>query len=234
MEPLAAIFRRASLVLFGAGLVVGCDALGPPKKPSQRIVFAAESDPGHALAGVRMLHRGKVVATTDAEGQAPLQLTGQEGETFDFDVRCPQGFRSPNAPVSVVLRRTVEGSAPARFPIRCIPRERTLVVAVKAEGGANLPVLYLGREVARTDGSGAAHVAFRLASTDAVPLTLDTTEQPKLRPQNPSMTFHGADRDQLMPFAQKFDLEQPKPRATAPVRQAPEPLGPVRLDRHLR
>jgi len=106
------------------------------------------------------------------------------------------------------------------------------VVAVRAEGGANVPVLYLGREIARTDGSGAAHVAFRVASTDAVTLTLDTTEQPKLRPQHPSMSFHGAERDQLTAFAQKFEAEAAKPKPRVAPHAAPEPMGPVRLDRH--
>ncbi len=220
-------------VLVGAA---GCDALGPAKKPSQAIVFAAESDPGVALAGVQVLHRGKVAATTQADGMAPLQITGQEGETFDFDVKCPAGYRSPEAPIAVVLRRTAGPGVAARFPVRCVPRERSLVVAVRAEGGANLPLLYLGREVARTDASGAAHVAFRVAATDAVALTLDTTEQSKLRPQSPTMSFHGAERDQLLPFAQKFEVEAPKPKPAA-VRAPsppPEPIGPVRLNRHLR
>ncbi len=228
---------RASSALFAA-LAVGalaCDSLAPPKKPSQAIVFAAESDPGAPLAAVQVQHRGKLVATTGADGTASLQITGQEGETFDFDVRCPPGHRAPEAPVSVVLRRTAGQGAAARFPIRCTPKERTLVVAVRAEGGANLPLLYLGREIARTDGSGAAHVAFRVASTDSVVLTLDTTEQPRLRPQHPSMSFHGAERDQITSFAQKFDAEAPKPKPR-PVASAaaPEPIGPVRLNRHLR
>jgi hypothetical protein len=215
--------------------VAGCDALGPAKKPSQAIVFAAESDPGVPLAGVQVLHRGKVAATTQADGSAPLQITGQEGETFDFDVKCPAGYRAPEAPIAVVLRRTAGAGVAARFPVRCVPRERTLVVAVRADGAPNVPVLYLGREVARTDGSGAAHVAFRLAATESVALTLDTTEQSKLRPQSPTMTFHGAERDQIVSFAQKFEAEVPKPKpAVVRAAPAPEPIGPVRLNRHLR
>jgi hypothetical protein len=223
-----------ALVAASSAGAAACDSLGPPKKPSQAIVFAAESDPGVPLASVQLQHRGKVVATTGADGTASLQITGQEGETFDFDVRCPPGHRAPEAPVSVVLRRTAGQGAAARFPLRCAPKERSLVVAVRAEGGANLPVLYLGREVARTDGSGAAHVAFRVASTDSVVLTLDTTEQPRLRPQHPSMSFHGAERDQLTSFAQKFDAEAPKPKPRPAAAPAPEPIGPVRLNRHLR
>ena len=72
---------------------VGCDSLGPPPKPSQAIVFTAESDPGMPLAGVHVLHRGKVAAKTAADGTASLQITGQEGESFDFDVRCPAAYR---------------------------------------------------------------------------------------------------------------------------------------------
>ena len=222
---------------FAGGLAMamsGCDSLAPPTKPSQPIVFVAESDPGVRLAGVELQHRGRTVATTQADGTATLKLTGQEGETFDFDVRCPSGHRAPAGAVSVVLRRTAGPGVAARFPLRCAPNERTLVVAIRAEGGPNLPVKYLEREVARTDGSGAAHVAFRVAPTDSVALTLDTSGDPRLRPQSPSMSFHGADRDQLTAFSQKFEQEAQKARRIVRALPADEPAGPVRLNRHLR
>jgi hypothetical protein len=68
-------------------------------------VFTAESDPGRPLAGVHVLHRGKIAAKTAADGTASLQITGQEGETFDFDARCPAGYRSPE------VNKAIGGSA---------------------------------------------------------------------------------------------------------------------------
>ena len=57
-----------------------------------------------------------------------------------------------------MLRRLAEPSKVPAYQATCPPTTRAIVVAVAAENGAGLPVLYLGREVARTDASGAASV----------------------------------------------------------------------------
>ena len=50
-------------------------------------------------------------------------------------------------------------------------------------------MLFLGREVARTDASGAAHVLLKLKSDEAFDLVLGTEGNDRLRPQNPSASF---------------------------------------------
>src|SRR5207247_1568943 len=97
------------------------------------------------------------VVTTDVEGMGKIQLAGNEGDIFDIAVACPEGFRSPAKPVHVVLHRLAEADKTPEYAVSCPPTTRTVVVAVRADNGANLPVRYLGREVARTDSSGVAH-----------------------------------------------------------------------------
>ncbi len=207
--------------------------MDPPKKPSQVIVFEAVGDPGKMLPGVDIFHHEKVVKTTGADGTASLQINGQEGEVFEFKAVCPRGFRSPAQAIPVTLRRMGNDSPQVKVRIPCVVKERTLVVAVRADGGPNLPVLYLNREVARTDGSGAAHVSFRLAAADSVSLTIDTTSQPHLRPQNPTESFIGLEHDQLKAFSKHFDVDAPKIKRSVP-HPGPVQVGPMRLDRHLR
>ena len=147
---------------------------------------------------------GKEVGKTDAEGVGKLKLEGTDGETFPIGVACPDGFRSPARPVDVTLRRLEDGKLPEYF-VSCPPATRSVVVAVRAENGANLPVVYLGREVARTDGSGAAHVHLRL------------------KPQNPTASFVVKDHDDVFSFDQRFERTE-----RARVFKA-KPKGPTRI-----
>ena len=98
---------------------------------------------------------------------------------------------------------------------------------MRADGGPNLPVKHLGREVARTDASGAAHVMLKLKPDESFDLVLGTSEKAaeRLRPQNPFATFIVKDRDEVFTFDQKF--EQEKRKRTGGGRRR----GPVRIGR---
>jgi hypothetical protein len=124
-------------------------------------------------------------------------------------VTCPDGFQSPTKPIQVVLKRLADDKKP-EYDVACPPTNRTVVVAVRADGGGNLPVLYLGREIARTDGSGAAHVMLKLKPDESFDLVLGTTENASLRPQNPFASFAVKERDEVFVFDQKFELEKKK------------------------
>ena len=117
---------------------------------------------------------------------------------------------------------------PTKLPeltARCPPSTQVTVVAVRAEGGANVPVLYLGKEIGRTDASGAASVAMRLAPNEAFQLQLGTDEKgfERLLPKNPQASFSVKDRDQVVPFDQKFTLA-PAKRVYAGKKSGPKPL----------
>lgn len=214
----------AGLVLAVAG---GCDTFEPPPPPPQFVIVRVSGDPGVPLAGVSLQFAGREVARTDATGRGELKLEGQDGEQFDISVVCPEGHTSPTRPVAVTLRRLADPTARPEYVASCPPSTRTMVIAVRADGGADLPVLHLGKEVARTDGAGAAHVLLKLAAEQAFELTLSTAVAggEDLRPQNPTASFVVKGRDEVLTFDQKFE------RAARPIRYGgrPRPKGPVRI-----
>lgn len=187
------------------------------------------SDPGKGIPGAEIVSRGQPLATTDGAGHVSLKLSGAEGDVVELSVKCPGGFESPAQPLSVTVHRLSSASRRPHFDARCAPLHRTVVVGVRAEKGPNLPVLHLGREVARTDPSGAAIVALSVKPGEHVSLVLDTKAEaargPKLFPESPTLTFVARDRDDFVTLDQRFEIEKITPRA-AP---RPKPKGPTRI-----
>ncbi len=190
-------------------LAAGCSALQPVPPPPLEVVVRVSGDPGQPIKGASLLFNGQSVSQSGDDGVAHLKLTGKDGETFDVTVVCPEGFQSPSAPLRVILKRLADDKKP-EYDVSCLPTVRSVVVAVRADGGANLPVLYLGREVARTDGAGAAHVLLKLKPDEPFDLVLGTQENDKLRPQNPFASFVVKERDEVFVFDQRFELEKKK------------------------
>ena len=204
-------------VLFLAGCLDGA-------APRGRYEFAVrvESDPGSPLSGVALSHAGRRLAVTGASGTVRLAAEGREGESVAFDVTCPEGHLSPVAPLAVRLRRLSEKNRRPEYEVSCPPKARTVVVAVRAERGADLPVRYLQRELGRTDASGSAHVVLHAEPQSVVELLLDTSAAPGLRPQNPSARFEVGSRDEIFSFVQSFQVD-------APTAARSRPRGPVRI-----
>lgn len=219
-DGLGALGLAAAFALSGTG----CEAFQPRPPPPQIVVVRVTSDPGVPVKDAVMRFDGKDVGKTDAEGVGKLKLEGTDGETFPISVACPDGFRSPARPVDVTLRRLEGGKLPEYF-VSCPPSTRSVVVAVRAENGSNLPVVYLGREVARTDGSGAAHVHLRLKPDEPFELMLKTEgdDERSLKPQNPTASFVVKDHDDVFSFDQRFDKTE-----RARVYKA-KPKGPTRI-----
>jgi hypothetical protein len=213
----------------GLGLVLtlasACSS--PPPPPPLVVNVFVQGDPGVPLAGASLLFGGDVVGiTAGPRGLAELRLTGEEGQAFDLTVRCPEGYRSPPDTVTVVLRRLAEPSKVPAYQATCAPTTRSVVVAIAADNGAGLPVVYLGREIARTDAAGAANVLLQVAPGEPIALTLATTDKnaQNLRPQNPVATFNVKDEDDVFAFSQRFTDETKRV-----VYHARKATGPTRL-----
>ncbi len=200
------------LVVATSLAVSGCGALAPSPKPEFRALVRVEADPGQAIAGARVHYRDREVGVTSADGSVVLSLAGSEGQVFSLDVRCPQGFRSPDKPISVTLRRTLERSSQPEFRVSCPPAMRKLVVAIRAINGPDLPVVVLGRERTRTDASGAAHVVVESPPDARLQIQLDTSQRKDLLPINPRVTIEVEDADEIVVFEQKFERQRPKYR----------------------
>lgn len=215
--------RSVVKVSLAAALV----ACGAPEAaaPAFEIVVRVTGDPGSPVPDAEITMGGAKAGKTTADGTARLRLRGEEGEVFELAVACPAGHRSPTKPLSVALRRlAVEGRLP-QYDVSCPPSRRTVVVAVRAENGPNLPVVHLGKEIARTDASGAAHVLLTASPDETIQLTLSTAEKgaEQLRPQSPVATFAVKDRDEVFVFDQRFGVEKRVVRGPA--------RGPTRLTR---
>jgi hypothetical protein len=216
------MMRRAvvgfAVTFFSASSAVGCAGvtLEPPPPPPFKVAFAVEGDPGSPIGGAIVQRNDRTLATTGADGRAELTLNGAEGETVDASVRCPDGHTSPTHPISIRLVRTGDGRAPV-FKVVCPPTQRHVVVAVKAENGPNLPVVYLGKVITHTDASGAAHFAIEAPPGGQFQVMLDTADDKRLSPVSPTKPFTVGGTDDIFVFDQKFDVEKKKVKVVKTV-----------------
>ena len=182
-----------------ACLAIALAACNAPPPPPLQVAVRVHGDPGAPIANAVVQYGGQTIAKTDANGAAKLTLRGNEGESFDVTVACPPGFQSPQQAISIVLRRLADPGKTPEYDVACPPTTRALVVAVRADKGRGVPVVYLGREIGRTDASGAATVLLRVPPHETFDLTLATTDRSaeQLGPQNPVATFTAADRDDV-------------------------------------
>jgi hypothetical protein len=204
-------------------LILGCAQVSHEPQPlGFELLVHVESDPSQPLAGARLLHAGRELGVSAPDGRVAIHATGSEGERIELEVACPAGFRSPEAALNVTLRHAGHGERPEYFAA-CPPSTRKLVIAARLEHGINLPIRYLGRELARSDGDGVAHLLLEGETDKTVELTVDTSEQPQLRPKSPTARFRIGNRDDIVVLAQTFQ-SPPKPAV-----HAHHASGPVRI-----
>ncbi len=184
------------------------------------------SDDGRPVRAEIVAGAGSV--TTNAEGRATLVAHGHDGDRVPHVVKCSKEYHSPATPLLVSLRRDAGATKRPVHEVTCVPIKRTVVVGVRLDNGPNLPVVYLGRQVARTDPSGAAHVRVEVAPGEPFQLKIDTSERGNedLRPQNPAAEFSVDQNDDLLVFDQKMSVI-PKPVLRKPVFVRPK--GPTKL-----
>jgi hypothetical protein len=219
------LFRRhLSLLAASVMAVVGsaCKEKALEKFPFEVLV---ESDPGIPLAGVQLMFGETEAGKTDAAGKAIIQSTRPDGQSLIIAVKCPDGTQ-PTEAIPVKVQRT-ESKVPTQFRRWCKPSNRALAVVIRAEEGYNLPVLYLGKEIARTDASGSAHFTSVFPIGERVELTLNATVDPKLKPATASRPFVVGDADDVNLWQPKFDREKPAPK---PVYVAPKKKLPTSID----
>jgi hypothetical protein len=212
-----------------SALCLACAACQRQEGPkAYALAIRAEAPPGRPVPGAVVSFGGKQVGRTDERGSLLLSVRGAEGEHVPITVACPEGFLSPHDATDVVLHRLNDPGLKPEYDVACRPVRRSVVIVVRADHGAHLPVMYLGKEIARTDESGAAHALLEVPANDDFEIGLSTAEpgNERLRPQNPSMKFVGSDANDLKIFSVQFQLEPVMRRASAP----PAPRMPVRIN----
>ena len=215
----------------GAVLVIGVTALAasgckdrdPPTPLPFQIFIRVESEPGQKMVGATVSRNDKLLGTTGPDGRTMVAVHGTEGEVTDVTVKCPEAFTSPPKPTNIRLTRFADKTKVPEFSVTCPPALRHVVVAVKADNGPNLPVVYANRVITRTDASGAAHFALEIAPGALFQVTLDTTENTRLKPPSPSRPFTAPAHDDILVFDQKFEVERGRPGPARP--NLPRPLN---------
>ncbi len=231
MSARLGLFALLVLLLALAAGAFGCDDHQP--LPTFRVSFLARSD-GDPLAGVQVVAGSHRVGTTGPSGLLRIDIRGREGQALPVQATCPPHFRPPTD-LPVLTLRSFRGLDPQiaergiEVTIDCLPTRRTAAVVVRASGQADLPVRVRGREVARTDRSGAAHFMMNLSPHSTFRVDLDTTGHDTLRPQNPSATFTLADADEILLFDQAFQESKPHHHYHHHPRPPPGPHLPIRL-----
>jgi len=197
-----------------------------PPKPYP-IAVRVQSDPGVQLPGAKLRLRGATISETDENGLALASLQGAPGDVLQLEVTCPENYKSPEAPLRVLLKPLASGQRP-EFQVSCPPLYRHVVVAVRTQNATDLPVLYRGREIARTDSkTGAAHALLEASPGDSLALTLNTDAQKKLMPQNPELRVTVPEHDEIVVFDQQFTA--PKPPKPPKKKAPPPPALPIRI-----
>lgn len=215
--PLVAgsLSSRARLVSGLASLAALVAACAPPPPVPVSVAVRVFSDDGRPVPRAGLFSGSTLVAVTDDQGLAPIEVSGVEGETFQVVVKCPPGFKSPNDPL-LVRRLGINAAAAPEYRVSCQSTRHTMVVAVRADDGPDLPVLYLGKEIARTDANGAANVMFEMDVGDRVELKLSTAGVEKIHPQNPVAVFEMPDHEDVQVFPVKFTRDKKRIIRAAP------------------
>ncbi len=206
-----------------ACLLLGACTVAPA--PDYQVTVRVESDPGVALAGASVGFGEERLGSTGAEGLAHVVLHGALGASVPLEVRCPEGYRQPRERISVILRASEPNVPAPEYAVSCPPSQRSLVVTVRAQNAVGVPLKQLGKELARTDARGAAHVLLKLRPGEDLTLVLDTSEHPELRPKSPTLKLTMPDRDEVVLFDAPFSVE----RAPAPKRNVSKPDLPERF-----
>lgn len=202
----------------------------PPRYP---FTFNAHAD-GDPLPAVQILVNEQPVGTTNAEGVLRVDLTGPPGAQVRVSAACPAGYRNLEGQQVHNLRRVqaIDPAVTARgieVSFACPPEHRSGVVVVRTHDQIGVPVMLDGREVARTDESGAAHVHVAMAPGTTFQVQLDTRHNAQLRPTSPSQSFTLPDHDEVFVLDQHFEIEAPPRRVVR--RAAPRPVArlPIRI-----
>lgn len=211
------------------GMLAALAAMGCEPTVADRafnVLIQVESDVGVPLAGARILRDNREQGLTAEDGTLRVSLQGHEGDIATVRVACPEDYASPEAAISVTLRSLAGSNSVPRYKAMCPPLLRNLVVAVRTQHAHGLPVTFRGREIARTDPSGTAHVLLRVPPKEQIALTLDTSADPLLRPKNPELSVDMPSQDKIVLFDKAFTREQPP----APkLKRPPKPIGPVKV-----
>ena len=195
----------------------------PSKSLAVRLDVTVKSlaDSGEVVPGAHVSLAEKQLGISNAQGLLTATLEGQPGTVHQLTVKCPTGFASPEKPIDVTITQLAPGSPAPQFLARCTALAHKTLLGIRTENGADLPIVYLGNVIGRTDTQGVAHVSLTLPAGETATVLLDTSSKPELIPQNPKLVFKAGAKDELVLLEQKFALPKKKPVVK---REPPRPM----------
>ena len=214
--------KRGLLVIAAALLASAAGACAKPPVGPSTVYIRVIDEAKQPVPAAEIASGATVVSRTNPDGRAEVTISGSEGTMYEVEVRCPLGYRASKG-AAVAVRKFDPSIPPAEYVSTCARNRHSLAVEVHADGGPDLPVLYLGKEVGRTDAQGNAKIQLDGDVHDRIELTLSTAapELAKMHPQNPFASFEVEEHDVTKPFDVKFTKDKPKKRKSG--RQAGDP-----------
>lgn len=222
------------------------------------LVVRARTDDGRPLAGVGIQIGDDSLGNTDASGELEAMLSGTEGTLFRLEARCPPGHLDPGELPPVLLGRfatLAEKDGRLAVTVTCARQRRIVAVVVRARvekrkvllshrghrgkvgtptglaAVPGIPVLVNGKERARTDDHGLAHLAIEAPPDTHIEVVLQT-ELPALamlNPRSPAQGLNVRGTDDVYPIDQTFTAERlvrlPPPPSKHVIRVIEQGLG---------
>lgn len=224
MKSASHALRLAPLCCLLAALA-GCSTREP--LAGHRLRIAVQSDEGVPIAGAGISIAGQLMGNSDIEGELAVVLRQPEGTRIELKADCPAGYAG-GEPRTITLRSVSSLAARTDRPVvrerlSCNPTRRELVLLISSEGQPDLPVVVDGVPEGQTNEQGFAHTLLSGKPGTSFQVTLDTSANPRLRPQNPTRSFTLDDEDTLLAFVQAFQTTPATGRGRHKV-----PNGPPR------
>jgi len=197
----------SAIALVGLG-DAGCSGTTPqPDRSRFAIEFRVTDDDHDALASTAITVGKQRLGTTGPGGVLKSDLSGAEGQSLPILIECPNGFTGPDRPAQLRLTHTrrvnVIGYQPMHYEAVCRRNVRDIVLAVRAQGGAGLPLEIDGKLAGVTDADGIAHVLVHAdRNLKSLTVSLDTSARQELKPKNPTRTYELAGNDTVLVFDQ--------------------------------
>ncbi|HEY0710554.1 MAG TPA: hypothetical protein VGG33_27360 [Polyangia bacterium] len=222
---------------------------------STTLVVRSRVDDGQPMAGVVLKVNHDVVGRTDERGELHARLSGRDGAMFRVEGTCPEGYNSPTELPPIVLGRfasLTKQDGEMELTVLCERQRRTAAIVVRtrverrkitiphrarakpqnvAEGfGAleGVPVMINGRERAKTDASGLAHIELETTPGTHIEVVLQTgtPELAMVKPRSPSQGLTLRGHDDVYTVDQTFTSERV-------IRLPPPPPPPPKPKKHV-
>ena len=189
-------------------------------------------DNSEPVPGVKVLVNNKSIGQSDAKGQVSTALQGKEGRSVSIEIKCPPGFKALlDSKQTIAIRylrslREPDQIAPMDKDFICAHTIHEHVLIVRTDNRKDIPIKLMGKAVAKTNDNGVAIWRIEGAPGEEILVTLDTSQQPQLRPASPYRRMLLPSKSRFMVFDQKFE-EKKKHRHRSGRRK--KTRGPRRL-----